>query len=181
MTKNTINVLKVNVETERAYMERHVPSYVYQPGFEFPDQDARAQQVEKARDLLKKYPSTDHDGATMRETGKRMLFALAQIRIAELEATEAASKRLKARSASAFVRPAWDAIYKARESSYFTVTGRQLRPWSFAQKNPGFTKARTDRQFQAFMLNVGIKSGKVTPALRKSAKAASVLAPPGKT
>lgn len=69
-------------------------------------------------------------------------------------------------------RAAWTAIDKAKGSSFESHTGRPLLPWSIPHKAPGFFKARTDTAFQAFMLAVGINRGKVTPGLRKAAKAA---------
>jgi hypothetical protein len=164
MSKKTLNLIELNTETERAYKARKVQAYVYQPASELPDAEARAHAARTALDLLTKTAEPGYEDM-QRATGERLLFALAQLQIEEMEAIE--PKLCKGRAAT---REVLVAIDKAKGSSFESHTGRPLLPWSIPHKVPGFFKARTDTAFQAFMLSVGIKRGKVTPDLRRSVK-----------
>ncbi|MDZ4290731.1 MAG: hypothetical protein U1C47_02275 [Hydrogenophaga sp.] len=171
MTKKTINVTEINRETERVYAAQKVHAAVYSAAMQL-DVEARAQLVRTAQALLSRAPLPGEDETTMRESGHRIMFACSALEIEEMQAVEESLPGRDRRQRSAVVRPAWLAIDKAQTSSYVSVHGhpQRLRYWTDSEKS--FFKARADKGFQCFLLDVGIKAGKVTPALRKAAKAA---------
>lgn len=170
MSKMSLNIAEFNTEAERAYRARKVIDYVYRTVSQLPDAESRAHAARTALELLNSTPEPGCE-EMHRATGERLLFALAQIQVEEMDAIDS-----KLSGRRAFTRAALFAIDKAKLSSFESHTGRPLLPWSVPHKTPGFFKARTDTAFQAFMLSIGINRGKVTPELRKAARNAAAMA-----